>query len=67
MDKTQNCLYAKTIFYPTLDKGATAGYTSLVDDAGWSSPVARRAHNPKVVGSSPTPAPKLDFNANPLE
>jgi hypothetical protein len=28
---------------------------SLID-AGWSSPVARRAHNPKVVGSNPTPA-----------
>ena len=25
-------------------------------DAGWSSLVARRAHNPKVVGSNPTPA-----------
>ena len=24
--------------------------------AGWRSVVARRAHNPKVVGSSPTPA-----------
>ena len=24
--------------------------------AGWSSSVARRAHNPKVVGSNPTPA-----------
>ena len=23
---------------------------------GWSSLVARRAHNPKVVGSNPTPA-----------
>jgi hypothetical protein len=27
--------------------------------AGWSSLVARRAHNPKVVGSNPTPATKL--------
>ena len=27
-------------------------------DAGWSSPVARQAHNLKVVGSNPTPAPK---------
>ncbi len=27
--------------------------------AGWSSPVARRAHNPKVVGSNPTPATTL--------
>ena len=26
--------------------------------AGWSSSVARRAHNPKVVGSNPTPATK---------
>ena len=25
-------------------------------DAGWSSPVARRAHNPKVAGSNPAPA-----------
>ena len=28
--------------------------TSVV--AGWSSLVARRAHNPKVVGSNPAPA-----------
>ncbi len=29
-------------------------FLSLV--AGWSSMVARRAHNPKVVGSNPAPA-----------
>ena len=29
-------------------------------DAGWSSLAARRAHNPKVVGSNPTPATKID-------
>ena len=27
--------------------------------AGWSSQVARRAHNPKVEGSNPSPATKL--------
>ena len=27
--------------------------------AGWSSLVARRAHNPKVVGSNPAPATKV--------
>src|ERR1700726_4364357 len=27
--------------------------------AGWSSPVARQAHNLKVVGSNPTPATTL--------
>src|ERR1700761_6203465 len=26
--------------------------------AGWSSPVARQAHNLKVIGSNPIPAPK---------
>ena len=30
-----------------------------VSDAGWSSLVARRAHNPKVVGSNPAPATNL--------
>jgi hypothetical protein len=29
-----------------------------VNDAGWSSPVARQAHNLKVAGSNPVPAPK---------
>ena len=28
----------------------------LIIKAGWSSSVARRAHNPKVVGSNPAPA-----------
>ena len=28
--------------------------------AGWSSPVARQAHNLKVVGSNPTPATIAD-------
>jgi hypothetical protein len=28
--------------------------------AGWSSLVARRAHNPEVVGSNPTPATSSD-------
>ena len=29
--------------------------------AGWSSLVARRAHNPKVVGSNPAPATNLSI------
>src|SRR5216117_3828736 len=32
-------------------------------DAGWSSLVARRAHNPEVVGSNPTPATSTMRNA----
>jgi hypothetical protein len=27
--------------------------------AGWSSPVARQAHNLKVTGSNPVPATKI--------
>ena len=36
-----------------VDLEEQAGYIGY---AGWSSPVARWAHNPKVVGSNPTPA-----------
>ena len=31
-------------------------YGIQLNNAGWSSLEARRAHNPKVVGSNPTPA-----------
>ena len=31
--------------------------------AGWSSPVARQAHNLKVVGSNPTPATTIPFKS----
>jgi hypothetical protein len=30
--------------------------------AGWSSSVARRAHNPKVAGSNPAPATKYNLH-----
>ena len=33
-------------------------YNKLDNIAGWSSLEARRAHNPKVVGSNPAPATK---------
>mgnify|MGYP000866713395 CR=1 FL=1 len=34
----------------------TYEYRAADINAGWSSPVARQAHNLKVVGSNPTPA-----------
>ncbi len=37
----------------------TALISSYLSIAGWSSLVARRAHNPKVVGSNPAPATKI--------
>ena len=36
-------------------------------DAGWSSPVARQAHNLKVVGSNPTPAPNKTLRRSRAE
>ena len=38
--------------------GISALYAQL-GSAGWSSPVARQAHNLKVVGSNPTPATSI--------
>ena len=35
--------------------------------AGWSSTAARRAHNPKVVGSNPTPATKWNSVEPPVQ
>ena len=40
---------------PALDSPLTLS-TFRPPDAGWSSLVARRAHNPKVAGSNPAPA-----------
>ena len=37
-------------------KGNINIVTKQKNNAGWSSLVARRAHNPKVVGSNPAPA-----------
>ena len=44
--------------HPTAGCGIATGSLAWCHkhDAGWSSSVARRAHNPKVVGSNPTPA-----------
>ncbi len=36
-----------------------------VGDAGWSSPVARQAHNLKVAGSNPAPATNAIFARKP--
>ncbi len=37
-------------------KHSARGQKQKTNIAGWSSSVARRAHNPKVVGSNPAPA-----------
>ncbi len=38
-----------------------------IGGAGWSSPVARQAHNLKVVGSNPTPATKMTNKVKALQ
>lgn len=44
---------------PRSHNNALGARRKRVTVAGWSSPVARQAHNLKVVGSNPTPATKL--------
>jgi sulfide:quinone oxidoreductase len=39
-----------------VDRGLWLAYIPPPRDAGWSSPVARQAHNLKVTGSNPVPA-----------
>ena len=46
---------------PVLFKAPAASRCRFETDAGWSSPVARQAHNLKVAGSNPAPA----TNKNP--
>ncbi len=38
----------------------------IPNDAGWSSLVARRAHNPKVGGSNPSPATNTKTKNGPV-
>ena len=58
---------ARTICFPEEAKRRFEGLTLLWTEsnfssliAGWSSLVARRAHNPKVAGSNPAPATLLE-------
>ncbi len=53
-------MHRETYFTADFD---TAGKPYQVS-AGWSSLVARRAHNPKVVGSNPAPATNYNENAS---
>src|SRR6195952_158311 len=41
--------------------------TTLQGDAGWSSPVARQAHNLKAAGSNPAPATRSNAKARMTE
>ncbi len=49
--------YEETALSPFHGVGTTPETKPKIT-AGWSSPVARQAHNLKVVGSNPTPATK---------
>src|SRR5690606_6727517 len=45
--------------------GRSGGRPAQLNTAGWSSLVARRAHNPEVEGSNPSPATNLASEAAP--
>ena len=42
----------------------STGEPTTTTDAGWSSPVARQAHNLKVTGSNPVPATRIPHEIN---
>src|SRR3546814_9956993 len=56
------CLLASAASRPAL---ADPGPHRPLGDAGWSSPVARQAHNLKVTGSNPVPATKQSHHQPP--
>src|SRR3954452_5093866 len=47
-------------------QGRLAARYNAASDAGWSSQVARRAHNPEVAGSNPAPATKKAPETGPF-
>jgi hypothetical protein len=51
--------------WPTVLNSAVSSYIKRQTkiNAGWSSPVARQAHNLKAAGSNPAPATKSNQNA----
>ena len=59
--KGTDCKSAATCFGgsnppPSIHSFVMITQDNIITDAGWSSLEARRAHNPKVVGSNPAPA-----------
>ena len=56
-EKNYDFFFKKLLTYPPFyDILIKYSGESIANIAGWSSSVARRAHNPKVVGSNPAPA-----------
>src|SRR4051812_41848830 len=47
-------------------QGRLAARYNAASDAGWSSQVARRAHNPEVAGSNPAPATRKAPETGPF-
>ncbi len=61
--KASSCTGRQTTLHTLSENGTVGIYKHRILNliniiAGWSSPVARRAHNPKVAGSNPVPATK---------
>ena len=58
-------MITSSVFVPTanqyLDTTSVKSYTELYSSSRGGAVVARRAHNPKVVGSNPTPATKVSL------
>ena len=63
---TPRCRLASTAVCVCRRFAVRASARTAHTGAGWSSPVARQAHNLKVTGSNPVPATKFNNNINAL-
>src|SRR5690349_14295667 len=60
--------YTGSLTTPGMRKAlGTARRVDYTDFAGWSSQVARWAHNPKVAGSNPAPATKSNHSVTGIQ
>jgi hypothetical protein len=51
-------ILGNSVYFVPLDLHCLVSYIKYLNDRGVEQLVARRAHNPKVAGSSPVPATK---------
>ena len=59
LHKNQKNAFIHALFEGLARQEALKNGRISASDAGWSSLAARRAHNPKVVGSNPAPATSI--------
>jgi hypothetical protein len=58
LKRVRTSILENSVYFGPLDLHCLVSYIKYLNDRGVEQLVARRAHNPKVAGSSPVPATK---------